>query len=1079
MRTNAKKLGALIGALGLLALAAPAAALAAPVLELGSSHLPADAPVPQGTYARYEVAVSNTGTSATSGPITVDLSTPPGLEVTKATSEPFFGFTFWSCSIAPGAQSASCAGPELEGEPIPIEAGEEACEGLLGDTCRLLITVKADPAALPGALAPTIAACGGGASTCEVVPLDFEVASFDGEALKSNGAPATQAGSHPATASTDFFTTTLLDPSARRFSTENLKDAVVELPPGLLGNPQAVPTCTQAQLLGTGLHTRPLCPPESQVGTVRLHVDGEVGSYHDGPAWGVYNMETAPGTPALFAFNFTGTLTQIYAKLRTGGDYGATVIAKNSPEVVALLPFEGAEFTLWGIPSDPSHDPERYCPGAFDPGCPSDDAAHPKPFLILPTSCPGPVSTFLELSSWAGGSGSASFLSHDNEGTPIGTTGCNALDFSPTLQARPTTNVADAPTGLDVVLHLPQNEAPKGTAEAHLKEATITLPEGLLVNPAAGNGLAACSPAEIDLHGEGGADCPDAAKLGTVQVESPLLDHPLPGALYLATPYENPFGSLIAIYIVIDDPESGTVVKLAGRVTYHPQTGQLTTRFEENPQLPFEDVRIHLFGGAGAPLRTPAICGDYTVTSSLVPWTTPDGATATPEDSWTISQGPNGGPCANSAAEQPHAPSLDAGTVSPIAGAYSPLVVNLRREDGSQEFSEVTFTPPPGLVGRIAGIPFCPDAALEAAAAKSGREELANPSCPAASVLGTTDVAAGAGPAPYHEPAIEYLAGPYKGAPISIAVIGAAVAGPIDLGNVVVRAGLYVDPKTAQITAKSDPIPAILQGIPLDIRALAIRLDRPQFTLNGTSCDPMTFSGQVLSVFGNSASLSNRFQLAECSGLGLRPKMTMRLKGGTKRRAHPALTVTLEPRAGDANLAAISVALPPTELLDNAHIGTVCTRVQFAASECPAASVYGTATVTTPLLDYPLSGNVYLRSSDNPLPDLVPDLRGPPGYPIKLEAAGRTDTVKGGLRNTFDLIPDAPFTKFVLTLPGGGKGLIQNSRDICAKTYRATVKYTAQNGRTLEQRPALKAKCPKGKRHSRRAQRRGDRHGAR
>jgi hypothetical protein len=517
--------------------------------------------------------------------------------------------------------------------------------------------------------------------------------------------------------------------------------------------------------------------------------------------------------------------------------------------------------------------------------------------------------------------------------------------------------------------------------------------------------------------------------------------------------------------VAINDPQSGSVVKLAGEVTPNPSTGQLTTTFSDNPQLPFEDFDLHFFGGASGALRTPAVCGNHTATSSLVPWTAPEGAPANPTDVWQITQGPNGSACVNSEATRPHAPSFDAGAVSPIAGAYSPMAVNLRREDGSQNFSQVTVTPPPGLVGKLAGIPYCPDGALVAAAGKSGKAEQASPSCPAASRVGAVDVAAGAGPAPYWTQGTAFLTGPYKGAPISLAIITPATAGPYDLGTVVTRVALHVNSASAQITAAADPLPSILEGIPLNIRSAQIALDRPSFSLNPSSCDPMSFTGHLVSTLGAFAALSNRFQLAECDGLGLKPRISLRLNGRTKRRAHPSLTTVLEPGPGNANLKRISVALPPTELLDQSHIGTVCTRVQFASDTCPAASVYGTVAVQTPLLDFPLSGNVYLRSSSNKLPDLVTDLRGPAHQPIRLEAAGRTDTVKGALRNTFEGIPDAPFSKLTLTLFGGRRGLIQNSTNLCRKkALRATVKFEAHNGYTLERRPVVKTRCKKRKR---------------
>jgi hypothetical protein len=1116
MRTRTKTIATLVSAIAALALAGPAPALAAPDLEVSSTHTPPH-PVPVGTHAKYELALSNVGDAETSGAVSLDFSVPPGLEITgvvdesAAVLEALFGPGFgglWSCSIAGDSQSVSCDGiGQSLGGPFPIGAGQEACVSLIG-ACHILVTVKADSAAPLGEMHPTIEACGGGAAACanvddpfEVVPFDFRLRTFDGVVLQENGDPATQAGSHPHTASTKFYIRGALNEAGNQdLPVQQLKDAIVKLPPGLVGNPRATPTCTQAQL-ATIKGSVTACPEESQVGTVVVQfVDGEPLENPEP----VYNMErpsgsasVPTGTPGLFAFNYVGVRIQIYAKVRTGEDYGVTVINKNAGQTV---PFEGIEFTFWGVPADPTHDPDRFCTNGIGPnnqprerGCASE--APLAPFLSLPTSCEGPgpnnsVETSLEVLSWEGGSDSASFFSHDNEGNPIGANGCNALDFSPSLEARPTTNIADAPSGLDVDLHIPQAEEcaagpPVGceAAQAHLRDTTVTLPPGLVVNPSGANGLDGCSLSEFGFTSKEGdvihttpaaATCPDTSKLGTVEVESPLVDHPIKGSVHIADPYANPFNSLLAIYITLDDPATGTVVKLAGEVKADPNTGQLTTTVLHNPQLPFEDFKLRFFGGAGGSLRTPATCGQYTTTSSLTPWSAPEsGPPDEPGDTWAITQASGGGQCPTSPGAQPNAPSFDAGTVSPIASAYSPFVVHLRRADGSQNFAALNVSPPQGLIAKLAGTTQCSDSALAAAASKSGVQEKASPSCPASSEVGSVVAGAGAGPAPYYASGKAYLAGPYKGAPLSLAIVTPATAGPFDLGTVVIRTALYVDPKTARINAVSDPIPQVLQGIPLDVRTVDVSLDRPQFSSNPTSCDPMSVDGQLTSTLGQIAPLSSRFQVGECGRLGFKPRMSLSLKGGTRRGAHPALTVVLTPRAGDANIAALSVALPRSEFLDQSHIGTVCTRVQFAADECPAASIYGEATVFTPILDQLLTGHVYLRSSDNLLPDLVPDLRGPAHLPLKVESAGRTDSIRGGIRNTFDFVPDAPFTKLVVQLQGANKGLLQNSRNICSQAYRATVEYTAHNGKTFTARPPLKnPKCGKAnKRRGKKAKR--------
>jgi hypothetical protein len=464
-------------------------------------------------------------------------------------------------------------------------------------------------------------------------------------------------------------------------------------------------------------------------------------------------------------------------------------------------------------------------------------------------------------------------------------------------------------------------------------------------------------------------------------------------------------------------------------------------------------------------LRTPSVCGKYSTTSSMTPWSAPQsGPPATPHDDYAISAN-----CSQSEASEPNSPEFSAGTVAPIAGKYTPFLIHLRREDGSQGFASVTLTPPPGLLGKLAGIPYCPDAALAAAEAKPGNAEKASPSCPPASRIGTVHVAAGAGPAPYWTQGQAYLTGPYKGAPLGMAIVVPATAGPYDLGTVVSRVALHVDPESAQITATSDPIPHILAGIVLDVRQIEVSIDRDQFTRTGSSCDPMAIKGDLISLLGQSASLSVPYQLANCANLRFKPSLSFRLIGQSNRGGHPALRATLKMPEGSAGIAKASVALPHSEFLDQGHIGTVCTRVQYAAgsgggTQCPPASVYGHATAWSPLLDQPLSGPVFLRSSSHELPDLAVSLDGQ----IHVDLDGRVDSIKGGIRNTFEAVPDAPVSKFVLTLQGAKKGLLQNSTNICKGTHEATASFDAQNGAVADLSPPLvNSKCKGHARHKR------------
>jgi hypothetical protein len=620
-------------------------------------------------------------------------------------------------------------------------------------------------------------------------------------------------------------------------------------------------------------------------------------------------------------------------------------------------------------------------------------------------------------------------------------------------------------------------------ATSTLRDAKVTLPAGVSVNPAAANGRTACTAAQIGLTTPVGqpearfsgtpAACPDAAKIGSVEVESPLLKdepepgvqvpHILPGSIYLAQPYENPFNSLLAIYIAISDPQTGVVVKLPGEVQADPVTGQLTATFKENPQLPFEDFELEFFGGPRAALRTPSTCGSYVSQSELTPWS--GGAPVTSSEGFPVTEGAGGGACPTTPQQQPNKPSFEAGTISPLAGSYSPFVLKLNREDGSQELGALNVTLPEGLTGKLAGTPYCLDSTLAAAEAKSGREEQAHPSCPPASEVGTVTVGAGAGPLPLSVQGKAYLAGPYKGAPLSLAIVTPAVAGPYDLGTVVVRSALEVNLFTAQITVHSDPLPKILKGIPLDIRSVTVQIGKPGFTLNPTSCEPMSITGEAISTLGQAAPLSSHFQAAGCKSLALKPKLKVSLKGATKRAGHPALKAVLTyPTKGSySNIARAQVGLPKSEFLDQGNLNKVCTQPELKTRTCPAKSIYGHAKAWTPLLEKPLEGPVFLGVGFGyKLPALVAELNGQ----IRVLLVSKVDTTKQkGLRSTFEAVPDAPVEKFVLEMKGGPKyGLLENSENICHKAQRASANFIGQNNKALHLQPTIANSCKvKGK----------------
>jgi hypothetical protein len=887
----------------------------------------------------------------------------------------------------------------------------------------------------------------------------FGISAFDGQNTAAAGGGAfTQAGGHPYSAETTIAFNQTTDAKGNPLPDEAVRNLRLTLPLGFVANPLATPTrCTEAQLMAglQAISVTGFCPDSSQVGTVNLVMPPGFGTF----TVPLYNMIPSADEPAQLGFRFL--VTDAHVDTRVAFLAGAYRVIAELHDVSNAVPLLGATLTLWGVPADSGHDALRgNCTETTAADlCPVD--APPVPFVRMPTACAASgagLETSVHSESWPGSSADAAFFSHLPPGLPSpgpqqGPTGCANVPFDPSMSLQPTSHAADSPTGLHVNLSVPQAglESPGGIAASDLKGAVIELPPGMSVNPAAADGLGACTPAQIGLGNDGEGGCPDSAKIGSLEIQTPLLADPVDGSVYLAAPKDNLFGSLLAIYLVAKGP--GFVIKLPGHVEARPD-GQLLVSFDDDPQLPFSMLSLDLFGGPRAPLRTPSACGSYTTNATLTPWSgTPPVRSAS---SFAVSTGPAGGPCPPGA----FAPRLSAGTADPLAGRYSPFALRLTREDGEQELRGLGLTLPKGLLAKLAGVPYCPDSVLATipSAEGTGAAQRASPSCPAASQIGTVTAGAGAGPNPFYvDSGRLYLAGPYKGAPLSVAAVVPALAGPFDLGNVVVRAALEVDPSTAQVTVLSDPIPTLLDGIPLDLRDLRVALSRPEFTLNPTSCAPMAFAGSATSAQGTTAPLSERFQVGSCADLPFKPRLSMRLLGATHRGAHPRLRAVLVGRGGDANIARASVALPHSEFLDQAHIGTVCTRVQFAAEKCPVRSIYGFARAFSPLLDQPLAGPVYLRSSNHTLPDLVAHLQGQ----VTIDLAGRIDSFHGGVRTTFEALPDAPVHRFVLEMNGGRRGLLVNSTDLCHRSHRATVDLDGQNGKASDSSPALRIGCGK------------------
>ena len=783
--------------------------------------------------------------------------------------------------------------------------------------------------------------------------------------------------------------------AARRFE--------VELPAGLVGDPTAFPTCSVERFL----RVLDSCPMETAVGAIESEAWGVVG-IQNGP---IFNLTRGEDEPAFFGVKLAPVL-YAYLHVEVSPDGEITAVADENPIAGPII---FADVTMFGVPADHGMPGPRV------------------PFMTNPTNCTNSFAVGLDAFSYEDRSDSASF-------TDAPRTDCADLPFEPSMSVSPISHEAGAPTGLDVNIKVPQGQDPDGLATAHVKDVTMTFPEGMKVSAAAANGLGSCSPQEFGYHEETPISCPLNSKIGEVEVETPILDEPLKGPVYVAKQNDNPFDSLLAIYMAPSG--SGVTIKLAGKVDLDPNTGRLTTTFLNNPQQPFSELHVKLKDGPRAPLALPRFCGTYSTTADLTSWAQP-GIDVPLSSPFTVDQG-----CGR---ENGFTPGFSGGPTNPKAGAFSPFTLRVTRPDGQQNVSRIEATLPEGMLAKLAGVPLCPDAAAAAGA------------CPEASKVGHTTVGVGAGldpvfaPYPGKAPTALYLAGPYNGGPYSLVAEVPAQAGPFDLGTVVLRNALRVNSTTAQVTAISDPLPQILQGVPIEYRDIRVDVDRPGFTLNPTSCAPMTLAGAIGSAAGQTAAVSAPFQVGGCKALGFKPKLALHLKGGTKRGDYPRLRAVLKARPGDANIGRVSVALPHSEFLAQNHIRTVCTRVQYAADACPPGSIYGHATATTPLLDQPLSGPVYLRSSSNPLPDLVVALHGA----IDIDLAGRIDSVNGGIRNTFDLVPDAPVTSFVLEMKGGKKGLLENSRNLCKSTNRVAVQMEAQNGRSHDTRPVLTNSCGK------------------
>jgi hypothetical protein len=902
----------------------------------------------------------------------------------------------------------------------------------------------------------------------------FGVESYEQTFEEVGGAPDAQAGSHPFQ-----FTTTLdFNEAAGHADLKEgnsgepaalAKDLSFKLPAGVVGNPTAYPRCTLAQFSNVP-NLANQCPADTALGVavVTISLFGHVDTY----STPLYNLEPQQGEPARFGFMTDKVPTFLDTSVRTGEDYGVTVHVANIPQTIGFM---SNSVTFWGVPGDARHDNSRGsgCLEAADGRtqnvlpCTHLEQVDPAPFVALPTSCTGPLQDSAEADSWAQPASRLSVQSEPRqaplEGSMQALDGCGLVSFGSQIEVSADVEAGSTPSGLKVDVHVPQEGAlnASGLAPADVRNITVALPEGVQLNPSAADGLQACSEAQVALHGDSESSCPNASKIATATITTPLLPHPLTGFVYLASPQnfagslENPFGSLVAMYLVARDPVSGTLVKLAGRVGLS-ETGQISATFENNPQLPFEDAEIEFFGGERAPLATPAHCGAYTTGATFEPWTNGGEVDEVLHSNSTfdISSGPNGASCPGSSL--PFAPALSSESTDINAGGFTPLSTTISREDGQQQIENVTIHYPPGVSGVLAGVPLCPEAEANAG------------TCPESSQIGETIVSVGVGGDPFTVTGGKvYLTEGYAGAPFGLSIVNPAKAGPFDLQEgrpVVVRAKIEINPLTAALTVATTSIPQVVDGFPLQIKHVNVLVNRPGFTFNPTSCAPTQITASVGAWEGATSPVSDPFQVTNCAALRFEPKLAVSTAGKASKEDGASLRfdIAYPPVPGrgkgamgsEANFSEAKFDLPRQLPARLTTIQKACLAATFESNPaaCPAASLIGHAVVHTQVLPVPLQGPVYFVSYGGAkFPEAVLVLQGD-GVTVDLHGetfiAAKTGITSATFRNTPDVpfesievtVPAGPFSEFGANLPAGAKG------SFCGQNLKMPTLFKAQNG---------------------------------
>ncbi len=999
----------------------------------------------------YTLVVRNDGAAQSDGsPVTITAALPAGVTPANIEGE----------AIETGNHPLG----ELKCEALTCkyELSREGGPPVVGpdETLWVRISVSVAPGTQPCASCEAMVSGGGAPAASVAVPTvispeaaPFGFSNFSADIVNSDGEPDVQAGSHPFEMTTSFaLNITALDTSENIFHdapllTAGAKDLNVALPPGLVGNPNAVPRCSQAVFQS---HVVP-CPADTQVGMITFVTAGhrvEGTSSEEAFTRPVYNVSPPMGQAAELGFEVQSVKVHTFFRVRSDGvgDYGLTAQTSEITQVESLLL---AMLTIWGVPADPSHDAERA--GALRPGggegecsifvthgCASD--VPEKAFLRMPTSCQaGALGTGAQADSWAEPGPFVEPMSAAAIG-PVG--GCEGLSFEPSISVEPERREPSSPSGYTVRLRVPQNEEPNGLATPDLKNATVALPAGTVASPSVADGLQACSDQQFARLSTTPASCPGPSQIGTVNVKSGLLPSPgfIEGQLYLGqpecapcTPADAEAGRMVRLFLQAQG--FGVTIKLEGKTSLNQATGQLTTTFQNNPQLPFEELTLTLNGGPRAPLANPATCGVFTATSSLEPWSRQ--SAATPSSPFEI----------RGCGAPRFAPSFTAGTIDNQAGVFSPEVVTFSRTDQDQDLQGITVHTPPGLLGMVSKGALCPEAQAQAG------------TCAAQSQIGTTTVSAGPGSDPFYVSGNVYLTGPYRGAPFGLSIVVPAVAGPFNLGNVIVRAAIDIDRDTSALTITSDPLPQTVDGIPLQMRTVNVNVNREGFIFNPTNCQPLAIDGTLTSAQGVRVPVSSHYEAANCATLPFKPGFTVATRAKTSKANGASLVVKVTQKPGEANIHKVDLQLPKVLPSRLSTLQKACTETQFNTnpSGCPAGSVVGTATARTPVLQAPLTGPAYLVSHGGAaFPDLEYVLQADErGGDVEIILDGKTQIKKGITYSHFETVPDAPISSFETVLPEGPHSVLSTENpgvtNLCALNLVVPTTIVGQNGAQITQ----------------------------